>query len=231
MRGALLPAAGLLWAAAAAADGAWSLVGGTTGLGLEYTTGLTERWQGRAGYRGYNFDTDLEGEISTGGQTLDYSGDFKFRGAFGLLDFHPTAGRFHTTAGLMYNASDVEVNARCRDPGGCEVGDRIVLAGLLSVSNGVTVETITAEAEFRSAAAYLGLGWGNPLLKDRGWSWRAEAGVLLLGAPDIELSSTGSCQSDPDCRRALEQEEQELEDDAEDFQYYPVVNLALSYRF
>ena len=223
---------GAAWSAQAGDSAiAASLDLGNTGVGLTLVGGFTPAINGRLGFRGYDFDAEIEGEASgSGGSELDYKGDFKLRGLFGLLDYYPLEGRrFHLTTGAMFNRSDVELEARCRDPSGCEVGGVVIVPGV--GIPGVTVNSITADVDFDDVAGYLGLGWGNPLADQTGWSFRLEAGAVFLGEPGIELSTTGTCQSNADCRRALEQEEAELEEDAKDYEIYPVVNLGVSYRF
>ncbi len=225
----------LLHLAAAANAGDSALAGsvdlGTTGFGVELVGGFSPAINGRLGFRGHTFDADIEGEASgSGASELDYDGDFKLRGAFGLLDFYPLEGRrFHLTTGAVFNRSDVELEASCRDPAGCEVGGVVVVPGV--GVGGVTINSVTADVDFDDVAGYFGLGFGNPLADQTGWSFRLEAGAVFLGEPSIELSSTGTCQSDADCRRALEREEAELEEDAKDYEIYPVVNLGVSYRF
>lgn len=191
------------------------------GIGLGLVAEFTPVLNGRLGYRGGSFDADIEGE-----ESLNYSTDFKLSNVFGLLDFYPLQGRrFHVTAGAVHNGSDVRVEATCRNPSDCEVG------GLPVIGGGVTIGTLTGDVDFRSTAPYLSLGWGNPLADQTGWSFRLEAGAMFLGEPSVELTSSGSCQSNAACRAALEQEERRLEEDAEDYEIYPVVNLTLSYRF
>lgn len=230
LRGFCIFAAGLAGSAQAGESAlATTLDLGSTGLGLELVGGFTPAINGRLGFRGYDFDADIESEAS-GASTLDYDGDFKLRGIFGLLDFYPLEGRrFHLTTGAMFNRSDVELTARCRDPAGCEVGGFVVVPG--TVIGGVTINSVMADVDFDDVAGYFGLGYGNPLDDQTGWSWRLEAGAIWLGEPSIELATTGTCQSDADCRRAVEREERELEEDARDYEIYPVVNLGVSYRF
>ncbi|MGH8530551.1 MAG: hypothetical protein ACRETN_12045 [Nevskiales bacterium] len=218
-------------AAAGNSGVAASLDLGSTGVGLGVVGEFSPALNGRLGYRGYSFDADIESETSgSGASELDYSGDFKLRNVFGLLDFYPGDGRrLHLTGGAVYNDSDVQLDASCSNPNGCEVGGVVIVPGV--GIGGVTINSVTADVDFREVAGYLGLGWGNPLADQTGWSFRVEAGAMFLGEPGVELTSTGTCQSDASCRAALEQEERELEEDAKDYEIYPIVNLTLSYRF
>ena len=55
---------------------------------------------------------------------------------------------------------------------------------------------------------------------------------MMSGTPDITLESVGGTLSDdPDFQQALADEEENLQDEVDDFEFYPVVQLGLTYRF
>ena len=58
------------------------------------------------------------------------------------------------------------------------------------------------------------------------------AGAALFGSGDVTLESVGGTFSnDPVLQAQLAQEVQEIEDEIEDYELWPVVQVGLSYRF
>ena len=65
-----------------------------------------------------------------------------------------------------------------------------------------------------------------------GLSVSLDLGVVFQGEPEVNLQSVGGSFSDnPLLIAEVEREEQELQDDADEFDLYPVISLGLSYRF
>ena len=80
--------------------------------------------------------------------------------------------------------------------------------------------------------AGLGLGFDNTYVGDRGWGFRALAGVAFSKRPDVNLTASGGTLSnDPSFQARLRAEEAEARDDAKDFKYFPVVQVGLTRRF
>jgi hypothetical protein len=55
--------------------------------------------------------------------------------------------------------------------------------------------------------------------------------VAFIGSPDVDLSATGPIASNPDFMANLAEEEREINNDLEDFKFYPVLCMSLFYRF
>ncbi len=200
----------------AAAEGvALGAKASTLGLGAELVAGFTPRLNGRLGYNNYEYEF-------TGTETdIDYDLTFKLESIPLYLDFYPFKGRFHLTGGLLLNQNLIDAEA---EPSG----------GTYTI-NGVpypaaAVGSLGGKIDFKDTAAYLGLGWGNPV-KGKGLGVNFEIGVVLQGSPDVELTATGVLASDPLFLQQLATEAQALEDDLEEFKYYPVIALGLTYKF
>jgi len=79
---------------------------------------------------------------------------------------------------------------------------------------------------------YAGFGWGNAVGKNKRLGVSFELGVVFQGSPDIELESTGGAlSSSPALQAEIAKEEKKIEDDIDDFEYYPVIALGISYKF
>ncbi|MCG5496292.1 hypothetical protein [Ectothiorhodospira variabilis] len=212
---AVLMSVGLLTAGGAAQADSFALGAkvGTTGLGVEGTYGLRENVNLRGGLYGFTYSTDVEET------DVDYDADLKLRSAALLADWHPFRGGFRLTAGAYYNGNELTGKA----DGTLDIGDNDYDASL------------DATIDWRSFAPYLGIGYGNAVQGGR-WSFAFDAGVMFTGSPDVSLRGnlrgqvndpTLQDQFDEDLRR----EQEELQDDLDDFKYYPVLSLGVAYRF
>ena len=206
--------------AQAATGPALAVSGGTTGLGLHLVMPYDSNLNFRVGINGY--------EYSTTGTTEDaeYSLSAKLRTADALVDYFPSAGAFRLTGGLIYNGNKVDLTARPN-----EGGSYIFNGTLYTVSE---VGEVNGDMDFNKVAPYLGIGFGNAAAKNKGWGFMADLGVMFQGKPNVTLTNS-NCTADPTvCSRLandLAAENEELRREAEDFRYYPVVRVGISYRF
>lgn len=202
----------------------------TLGLSLEMTTGITETFNLRAGVNQYDYDYDPEPEEDSGNE-LTYNGTLDLSSLAAYADWHPWGGAFRLSAGVVFNGNEITASARC-EQSSCEVGDQSF--------DDDDIGTISALIDFDSVAPYAGLGWGNAVAADTGFGFQFDIGVMFQGSPGVSLNSEGSCQgnlgmTDPSCQQqlddALAREEQEIQQDADDFDLYPVISLGVRYKF
>lgn len=183
---------------------------GTLGAGLDVGFGLPANVVGRVGFNSLTLDEDFEED------GIDYSADLELESVHALADWHVLGGGFRITGGIIFNGNAFDGDA------GIDPGDQI--GGGTALSSG----SLGLDVEYDDAAPYLGIGWGNRV---RGWSkvsFGFDAGVMLQGTPDVELTNngvTGISQSD------LDQEEKDIEDELEEFEVYPVISASIIFRF
>lgn len=196
----------------------------TLGLGGDYVIGLGDHFQVRVGGNKFNYNYDLDGTSSATEGELDYNGDLELASLGPTVDWYPTGNSFRLSVGLHWNDNKLANRATCNDPGpnGCAMG--------FGVFDSLVLGTIYTDITFAEFAPYIGVGLGNPM-KQQGFSFLIDIGVLFQGSPDVSLRSDGACNSDPTCAAAIESEEKELKDELKGFRFYPVLNLALGYRF
>lgn len=195
---------------ASAADVGISAHGGTLGVGLDLAYGFNRYWTGRIGFNSLTLEEDFTEE------NIEYSTDLELESVHALADWHVFGGGFRLTGGaiLNNNAFDGSANIEAGD----EIGDAT------ASSSG----RLALDVEYDEVAPYLGIGWGN---RARGWSsvsFSVDAGLMLQGAPDVNITdngTTGVNQGD------LDREEQEVEDELENFEIYPVLSAAVVFRF
>lgn len=213
-------AAALLAASCAqAADIGVSAEVGSTGLGVHISTSIASQLNARIGvnYASHSYS----------GNTSDVDYDFKLKLATfdALLDYYPMDGVFRVTGGLVYNGNKIEANAKANGNGTFTVNNNSYAAA--------TAGTIAGTIDFRKAAPYVGIGWGNSA-KNAGWGFAMDLGALIQGSPKAALSNTGCTASAAQCTQLssdVAAESAKLEDQAHNFKAYPVVRLGVSYRF
>ncbi len=190
---------------------------GTNGVALELTFNLIGNINLRGGYSDLTYGDDVEDTDVT------YDADLDMQGVFLFADWHPLDTSFRVSAGL-YNYFDNEVT-----------GDADPVAGTFTI-NGVTysssdLASLDAEIEFETVAPYVGIGWGNAV-GDGDWSFSFDLGVLYIGDPDVKVNY--SCTNPALCSAIdddIQTEINELEDDVDDYEWWPVLNIGMAYKF
>ena len=160
-----------------------------------------------------SFDGETDG--------VNYDYNFEFESTSLLIDWHVFGGGFRLTTGALIN--DNEIFAQSDISGlTLEVGD--------TVFTSAEVGRLEGDISFDSYAPYLGLGWGRSI--SDGFSFSFDLGVVFQGEPTVNLQTVGGTLSDNSLLlEEVEREEQELQDDANDFDVYPVISLGLFYNF
>lgn len=187
----------------------------TLGLGLEAGARLNDNFGLRFGGNWLGFDYDgVEGD-------LDYDADVTLASLGALVDYHPFSGGFRVSGGLRFNFNQADLDGTPTDD--IEIGD--------DVFSPDEVGTLTGDATFDTFAPYLGIGYGATLLEGS-LSVGFDLGVMYQGQADVDLDAeSGLLSDDAVLLDNLAIEEDEVEDDLEDFVVYPVVGLAIIYRF
>lgn len=189
----------------------------TLGVGPELTVGLSDYFTVRAAghWATYSFDGNTDG--------VDYDCDLNLLSGLASVEWYPLAGGFHLAAGALLNGNNVDATAK-------------PAAGTTYTFNGVTYTAaqagvVTGDIDFNSVAPYLGIGWGNPIDQDSNWTFFFDLGVVYQGDADVTLTATGTLASDPTFQANLKQEEKDLEDDLDNFKFYPMLALGVTYKF
>jgi hypothetical protein len=85
--------------------------------------------------------------------------------------------------------------------------------------------------DLEDTAPFVGLGW-DTTFESTGLGFKFVAGAMFTGTPQVNLVSTGgSLSSDSNFQAQLAVEEQNLQDDVNDYEVYPVVQLGVTYSF
>ncbi len=193
---------------------------GTLGFGAELNLGLTDHFGTRIGLNTFTY------KYNGNSSSVNYDFKLQLQSASVIADWYPFAGSFRTSAGVLYNNNQATLNA-------------LPTGGSYSI-NGTTylasdVGSIHGSMTFNKVAPYLGIGWGNPVAKNKGWGLTSDLGVLFQGQPKTSLVATcsasfpalqcASLQSDTAAENA------KLESDLKNFKWWPVVSIGISYQW
>jgi hypothetical protein len=187
---------------------------GTDGLALGYGYSFTKNSNVRAEVDGFSISHDF----TAGG--LQYDAKLKLMHGALFADFFPAPSivPFRLTAGVLVGGDNVE-------------GDATSVSGTYSI-NGVTVpssgESITAKLKFPTVRPYLGIGFGhNPNTK--GLSVAFDAGVAF-GKPSVSFDVPANIVAAAG-QANVDAEQQSLQSKANSLRFYPIVKVAVTYRF
>lgn len=209
----------------------------TLGLGGHIVRQITPNFNARVGANAFGVGIDINET------EFDYEGDLNLFNVSTLLDIHPfNNSGFRLTVGAIFSDNNIEgtadVSERVADElGEVEVGGATIDIRDLGIDD---LATIDADIDINnSVAPYVGIGGGNAVAEGKGLGFWWNLGVVIGGSPEAEVSSNISNDVPEALReeveaaadRALEDEEEDLEDELDFINVYPVVSLGLSYQF
>ncbi len=212
----LLSCLGLCLAAPAAAQTALNLNAGTWGIGAGLVLPINEASAFRLGLAGDAYRTRIrESDVR-------YRARVELAHAPLLFDWHPGAGAFRLTAGIVPNNDNADLEARTTDG---------VFRFNGTAYDSSTVGSVTGRLSFdRRVAPYLGAGFalalGGP---NSGWNWSMDFGLMYMGKLKATLSatctSTASAAQCAQLQSDVAAETDQLRDSANDLRWYPVIQV------
>jgi len=189
---------------------------GTPGVGLQASAKVSDLLVVRGAVDGLS--------LSRGETLSDIHYDGKARLLTGGLfaDVHPGGGGFFLSGGAYVGKRKVRLTAS--PTADVEIDDETFTPA--------EVGRLDGRARLSKVQPFVGLGFDNTFVGDRGWGFRALAGVSFSKRPRVTLTASGgTLAADPDFQARLAAEEADVREDAKDFKYFPVVQLGLTRRF
>lgn len=198
---------------------------GTTGVGAHLVVPMETYLNGRFGANYFKHDFDKTTN------KVDYAFDAKLPTFDVLFDWYLREGSpFRLTGGLVYNGAKLKAKGRPNANG------QFVLNG--HTFNVKDVGVLEGRVDYRRAAPYIGIGWGNALTAAKdghgGWSLNADVGVFYMGNPKVKLGNSGCTTSGAVCAvvtKDVAAERVKLQDDLDDLKVFPVLRASLGYSF
>ncbi len=191
---------------------------GTTGVGIEVRTILTESLYGRLGGSYFHYNHSLT------------KGDLKYKGKMTLLsvplmlDYHPfEESGFRLSAGVAYNGNEVKATAKPTVP--VTINNHIyTIADIGEVNATLSLQ--------HKIAPVVTIGYDSSFVNNSSWSFNAEAGVMYLGKPKIKVSASGLAASNQNLINDLDKDiNKNLKQVKKYLRFFPVVSFGLKYNF
>jgi hypothetical protein len=199
---------------------------GTEGFGA----GVAYHLSGRHAVRLEANAGSVSRDVDAAENTYDVEVDAESYGIF--YDFRPWPERAFR---LSLGVASLQTQGR-----GDVTGNAVVIDGVAYPRGPDDDLWLTVRPE-RSAAPYLGVGWGRSLGRAGNLGVFADLGVFftsyearlrasqsLVDQVDAALTAAGSTDT---AAQLIEQEEAEAQDEVDDYSFYPVLKIGLTYRF
>lgn len=199
-----------------------SLKVGTAGLGFDLTYSFDPRFKVRAGYSFADYSHTVNSD------DMKQKGKLDLSNANLLADYYPWAGGFRMTGGL--NAIDLKFKGHAEKT----AGGVIEIDGMPYSS--AEVGTVDLDVQWNGAKPYLGIGYdGFNSSQNGGFYFTTDFGVIVSGAPKVNLTSTClGVQGSPLCDAVDQDTKDQKEDikkDLDSIKVLPVIQVGLGYRF
>ena len=188
----------------------------TLGVGGDVIVGVVKDLNLRGG--GNWLSVDYDGTFSD----IDYQTQIDLLSYSLLADWYCFGGSFRISGGVLYNQN--EAGLLGTPAGTIDIGGDTYAAADVGTLTG----RLTCEQEI---APYVGIGWGNALAEKGRVGLMFDIGVVYTDSPTIALTASGPIAGDPTFQQSLARELRDLQDQANDFKWYPVLSLSLYIRF
>ncbi|XCN71285.1 MAG: hypothetical protein Q3M24_13290 [Candidatus Electrothrix aestuarii] len=194
--------------------------GGTQGVGLELSMDVNSYIEVRAGINQISFDFDT----TIGDIDYNFAPDF-FTSSL-LLDLHPFGNAFRFTVGTYINKNEIDVDGTYRQD--------LLSPELSRYADLIDQAHVVGTVEFETFAPYLGIGWTSNHYSESRWGVNIDLGIMFQGSPqvtELHVEDPWGVGDHPVAEAFAEQERQEIEKEIDEYEYYPVASLTLSYKF
>lgn len=187
----------------------------TLGFGAELNYTINSYFTTRVDFNRYNYSYTGTKE------QIDYNFNLHLKSESLYLDWHPFAGIFRVTAGYFNNKN--EILAAAVPQGSYTINGHTYTASQVVSLNG--------DIGFNSSVPYFGIGWSTLGTESTGLGVSLDLGVLMQGSPKVQLTATGAATKSSQFKSDLAAEQAKVQGDLNNYKTYPVIGLALTYRF
>ena len=204
---------------------------GTNGVGLDLSVGLRKNVNLRLSAAAIDFDDESEsvtvGDDGSEGD-IDADLDFDYGANAVLVDWHAFNNGFRFTVGMMKNNGSADIDGVLQSP--------IVIDGNPLAPNDLVGGAVGGDLDLGdSYQPYVGIGWGRGAGGGGGFSFSADLGIAVLD-PDVDLEAAvnpggtnGYNQAQLDA--ILKDLDKDAEDEADDYEFWPVLAIGVNYAF
>ncbi len=187
------------------------------------------------------FDKFTYNDIEIVDDEVTYNFDVETQDFLATVDWHPYAGSFKTSAGVVVNNSNL-------------VGTINPTTATTFTFNNVTYSTddiakVDTSADFDPVAPYVGIGWDTSWTKKNGWGFTFDLGLIYQGSATVdytvkykEVPLTGNAAVDAAAQSAradlireidanLEAEKKSLQTELDKYEFLPYIAIGVNYKF
>ena len=199
---------------------------GTLGLGVSASWRFSDHFGIRGGVNYFMFDSQAEdtGDIEIEG---DFDSELRLLGAPIGIDFYPWRdSSMRLTAGVLINQNRLKLdsNPLPGDPTTVELNGEPY-----NVAN--DLQGISFEVDHLPIAPYLSIGGNFHFDKAKHWALAWEVGVAYIGSADAAITTGVIVAVGSELETNIAAEEKRIEDNVEDYKFYPIVKLGLNFSF
>lgn len=213
---ALIVAALALSPAIALADTTVNAKVSTLGGGLEAAFPIMESVDARIGINTFSYSFNKS--TASNGLTTNYNGKLNLQSLQALADWHPMAGSFRMSGGLVYNNNSFSMTAIPGAGGVVNIGGTPTIVG--------AGQSVNANVDFNKVAPYLGIGWGRTP-KNTGLSFTSDFGILFQGTPKGSVTTNVAGVPAANIAKA----NADLNASLNSFKMWPVASIGIGYTF
>ncbi|PID27383.1 MAG: hypothetical protein CR982_05415 [Candidatus Cloacimonadota bacterium] len=189
---------------------------GTKGIGIDGGMEISEQFKGRVSIDYSSFYSSKGQSNNTNG--FRYDADLYQLSLGALADWHPFENGFRVTGGVYY--LDHIIEGVCEARKSYSVGTGACQLNYLPEDLG----KVYVDATLNHVAPYFGIGYNSNFYSSSRWSISVDFGVLYSGSPKFEVESDGVIKHTKDELEPL------LNDDFEEFRFFPELSLGISYK-
>ncbi len=172
----------------------------------------------------------LSGGMGLSETSSDTDIDYKVEADGGInrlaLDYHPFSNGFFLSGGYAVNSFNLKTNGSVAAGNTFDIGNDTYTA--------TTDVSLAGKLDWDSGAT-LSLGWGHS--PSEGLGFLIELGAIFTGAGDVALAGTGTVDgvvdvaTDPTVQDSIRAEEAKLQNDVGDYDFLPILQAGVTYRF
>lgn len=189
---------------------------GTPGAGLQAQYSVNDYIVLRGSYDVLQWEAD---DTYDG---VDYEADIDFQSPGAFVDIHPFKNGFFVSGGAYFGERGVDLTSN--------PDEDVELGGFTFTPE--QVGTLNGRIDLESTAPFLGIGYDNTFTRGGAWGFRILAGAAFGDAPQVRLrASGGTLSDDPLFQEILADEERDIQEEADNYEVLPVVQIGLNYRF
>lgn len=205
-----------------------ALKAGSTGIGLEASTPLSEHINLRASASLFSYSTNLAED------GMNVNGSLELRNASTILDIYPFRNSFHISPGITaYNRTGLK--ATLAVPGGqsFSLGGDSYTSDPSAPINGTAIVNLAGKV-----APRITMGLGNMIPRKGHFGYLMEIGFQYMAQPTVFLGISGNGCTGPNSTNCasvaqsdIAQEQSDLRNDLTPLRFYPILSIGVGYRF